>query len=895
MLVQGEERLLRNFFSTICHSPKYRAWLRTADEAKRFQQTQLMLVLKNIGFPIARMDGVYTSVMAVWTKAMTTLDKLIQGMPHSVQEGAVLLGLSAWHLYPDMLVEGHQRTEILQRDNLINQGGLITLGLASADPNRDDGIYWSLPLAHLRYYGDPVIRSASAGDQSSRVSIDQLQQVALGSILRAWEKTGTDLSVPIALIDYLFTVVYPDATERPRWVRTVATIAQRYLQSQDQDRAKLSRLVHLGIRKCPDFIADTSSHPAAVFGLANMRTLIGLCSSLETKLACLREVAGTLDVHNIKGLLIRFRGERTYHFTYLMPKPHQGTKRTRIGTSKTALDAHWTIDEDLYPDVDDLLARSRFADELINGRLIAMCPTAINMPPVPHELVFGDPDSAAVFRAISELKVSNCPSPNTIELSQVTSVLASKCIDRSEVRRYFISSAYHEQSPQLKYYDSLDALDEAKTIFGELSNSSANLAITSKPLHTWQWRSAPREGQEPSLAHAFACIAAFETGNLDLDPVDISKAAVMALSYGNSMYVAERLLSDPLEVLVPYAIRRIIGNIGRPGLSLLVPPQRPRLPKPDFNSWNCINHNVFNGLMEDNFSGTSLHLSFSEYKLAVDTGMHGQRDQEACYVEAIVSAHHRGKWIADLDILRADKRWMSYATYVERNSFTNHAKPENRPPERKRLESSDMIRSDIREDRLSLPSDGQEGSASSEPLFLDSALNDFLFDKYDGLFSKKSFGDLKSDWIHDIESRLRNRDGEYSFELTAPDDVCDTETADVPHDTTICQHLEEDRMDVSGLMPLVSIDSWAEFLDPPAMNAVVRAWGNKLGRLSLAAVAMQKGYNIHIVGKDSCWKCDFEQCSTEEQHNERMKKAGGTRGQVHTEDPPEGSFHLFIC
>ena len=162
-----------------------RVWLRNADEAKKTQQTQVMLILKNISLPIAQKSGVYSSVMEVWRKAIRTLGLLIQGMPQRVQEGELLLGLSAWHLYPDICPLDAATTFVLQNDPLVGSGGIITIGLQNANPDTDHGVYWSLSLAHLRYHGDPVIRTASAGGQSSRVSIDQLLMVTLGSVMDA--------------------------------------------------------------------------------------------------------------------------------------------------------------------------------------------------------------------------------------------------------------------------------------------------------------------------------------------------------------------------------------------------------------------------------------------------------------------------------------------------------------------------------------------------------------------------------------------------------------------------------------------------------------------------------------------------------------------------------------
>ena len=84
-----------------------RAWLRAADNAPTIKDKQARLA-KAIGrihdVPVNQFLGVYASVMHAWTTALETLDKVIAGASYSVQDGAVLLALSSWHLYPDLVV-----------------------------------------------------------------------------------------------------------------------------------------------------------------------------------------------------------------------------------------------------------------------------------------------------------------------------------------------------------------------------------------------------------------------------------------------------------------------------------------------------------------------------------------------------------------------------------------------------------------------------------------------------------------------------------------------------------------------------------------------------------------------------------------------------------------------
>lgn len=111
-----------------------RAWLRSADEVKKLEQTQLLLVMKNVKTTVNTISNTSQSVIQAWRTAMSTAKKLIRGMPHQVHDGAILLGLSAWHLYPDLVVLGSSSTLVKQKDPLIAPGGLLTIGLERQVP-----------------------------------------------------------------------------------------------------------------------------------------------------------------------------------------------------------------------------------------------------------------------------------------------------------------------------------------------------------------------------------------------------------------------------------------------------------------------------------------------------------------------------------------------------------------------------------------------------------------------------------------------------------------------------------------------------------------------------------------------------------------------------------------
>ena len=100
----------------------------------------------------------------------------------------------------------------------------------------------------------------------------------------------------------------------------------------------------------------------------------------------------------------------------------------------------------------------------------------------------------------------------------------------------------------------------------------------------------------------------FESGGFNPETDDLDN--VMAISAGDSIYVAAPILCDPVFHRKPYEVTRIVGNIGRPGLAFLIPPASPRTRKPELEWYHVINHNPYDRKREDSLQTTSLILDF---------------------------------------------------------------------------------------------------------------------------------------------------------------------------------------------------------------------------------------------------------------------------------------------
>lgn len=791
-----------------------RAWLRAADAVEKIRQKQLILIVENLNIPVNRNMDVYASVMHAWKTAMITMDKLVGGMGHSVQDGSVLLGLSSWHLYPDMLILGNVNAETKQDDNLIAPGGIVTIGLQGVDRHQDRGVYWSLPLAHVRFYGDPVKAEGSITLDSSRVSIDQLLMVALGSVLATWPIRGSTLEDSLQLISLMWRcsakeiAKCPDVSNKAEflefsWLKVLSDSSIQYLTSNDSDQSSLRRLINLGQRRAHLF---SLSKTKDIFGLTGA-ALVRMIKDYEKKVLFLRKLAAKYKSEN-DSLVIRicrastkdsqqnFRNAQM-DFATAVPEEIRGLSQTekqyrhKRWTENTRAPSEFSIyTEDLIqynkesiealqnlewfswddppqffrnvpltePDhvvVSDQTKRRFHYKLTVSSRSSR---TNTNQKAARHarfEYLYGDLNSVALFRR-SDREVAT--DEGCIGMPEIAEVFTSNAISPNHFLHHLTTSwnlPDKNGEDGTKLQDSLRALATMAKVYKSLPNATVPLSIISfgplsdalwVPTRRYQYHDAgdDRDELEPSTVPpvllpfeltrpaTFSCIAMFESGGFNFLPEFLDR--VMAISVGDSIYVAAPLLCDPSIQPAPHEVQRIAGNIGRAGLALLIPPVGPKTKQIDVGSYQFVNHDSFDGKLEDSFQSTSLHLAFSGYELPLDVGEHGGRNREAFFLESLVSVHDRGEWIADLDIL-------------------------------------------------------------------------------------STFASPKFQCIVDQPSCLAGR------------------PRPIPK------------------FPLVSIDSWHELLDLPLDVAVVRARDNWLGRLAAVSVSISLGYRTILFTGSACWKC----------------------------------------
>ena len=818
-----------------------RAWLRAGDDSNRIRQRQLKLIVENIDVPVNSKSKVYDSVISAWTSAMIALNKLIDGMPHSIEDSSILLALSAWHLYPDMSVLSTSNHFIRQKDPLIDPRGILTLGLQSAQSavalhqhrkgdvtgtSTGKGITWSLPLAYYRFYGNPVRKEKALNTNGSRISIVQLLHIALGCIFHGWRETGFNVKQAAELLRDLCKFCTEDQGLKNKagyfklsgksWLACLAGAAKHYLASDDVSQIEYTRSFNHGRRRCPEFLGVTQKSLSSVVALQQPQNLLNLMANHEGRIRLLRGKAKQLGC-DPRSLIIHYAlpssqgGEKVFAIATAVP--------TRTGASENGIAyKRWIpensanarpkgrceeeADGEMYETIGkaDLLgpmqngqhgskifwsnSPTEFSDQkMVTSSVDDNCGVFAEMAlfrgntqrgkprsliGVPFELVFGDPAIAAIYRILDEQR----PVPQVLSSEDIRTAMAQnqEDISQSGLIRHVgeVPSTFLTSSNLNQHIRSLKVLCTIVNVYEHLNDASIAMTLTSGRLHEVEWMpytelkattintglpyesgldqsvehysSLPHiqivEAFEPfdlDLASSFACIAMLESGNIDL--VSAGLQSVMAMSSGDSLYIATPLLYDPACKPDP-RITRLRGNIGRAGIALLIPPNEPKTRDMDPKDWNLINHDEFDGVITDSFQSTSLHMSFTEFILPIDTGLRGLRDAEVYFLETVISVHEKGHWMGDLNIL---------------------------------------------------------------PVFQDPLLR---------IITNGNF---------------------------------------------TCKHTR--KTDVPSAEELISIDSWYEFFDRPEGPVVFRAHGNWMARLAAVSMSVEKKNLTLVFGENICWTC----------------------------------------
>jgi hypothetical protein len=785
-----------------------RAWLQVADDAQLHRQKQLMLIVNNISMPVNHGTpsiDTYARVIEAWKTAVEALERLFGGQHQSVSKGSVLLGLASWHLYPDLLIFGETSTTVQFSDPTAGDCGQLTIGLFDPDTNKDEGVYWSLSLSHLRFYGDPVKVTSFTTRDGSRLSLDEFHLLILGAMLSDCGSLCTTDFTPAA---ELFAAM--DAairkTDNPSahseglhrshglywdwgWVRILGNASRSFLALKDTERQLATSIIALGQRRGRGLLKGSTAKTPPLMGMChpwiyhllkkNVFEFQDLArGSDKANIEMMRFIAQKLDLrHNeciirIKGrntsvrmdtyvtALPHVEGNRTYHMNWVEVNYDSSSWRYFCNCHSKGHSCHHGmcpcylhgVHCSMVCHAEDVDTHSTLCPGCEQGPRVKnaeqnyrctnlqpgeafryvqspfMNPIVLAAPPTPSDLglhvkgsqgcaqsnqVLGpvppnalrvDPTThinkplglcGCFYRAQStthptfvpvvsyttdvalfvridvgmrsrkeriydaQKRAQKEPLPS---INQVTQSIISGQIPGPSLVRYL--NALWDKArfflPKFRkglgvrgfsfesHLASLHALSLATKTYQELPGATINLQIISMPLHHALWLPDPWVGHL-NRQQKFSCIAMFESGCYNMDPRAFKD--VIAISSRNSIFASSLLHHDPSSLEHVDNISRVVGNVGKTGMVLMVAPQAPRLRKVQLDNFRLVSHAPFDGKSEDNFKSTSLHLRFTEYEMAFDVGERGAIDKDVCLVETLIQVYDRDQWIADIDVL----------------------------------------------------------------------------------------------------------------------------------------------------------------------------------------------------------------------------------------------------
>lgn len=330
-----------------------RSWLRRADQCTVFQRTQFKLVIDNVRLPFLDSGTTFDKVTRAWIRSMEVLETLLGNEPQVAFDRSVLLAISSWHLYPNLLVFQEEATSVSFSDELFPALGVLSLGFEYHPPNRDlkngkaqdQGLSmatrWSLALSHLRYYGDAV-QVRSDENQGERATIDEMWLTCLGAILRQWEVSISNLEASVQWFQKIGDLLHPiEESEKTvlSWLsklcRAAATISSQH-QTKRQDRM---RYVRFGWRKDTQLLGAQKVLRPPFFGLCNPDVLHSLSKKDGTEIGFefFRRVAQRLNLTPENAIICRSKDDDNSNEAY---------EWATVGPVQAGLDGPSQPDED---------------------------------------------------------------------------------------------------------------------------------------------------------------------------------------------------------------------------------------------------------------------------------------------------------------------------------------------------------------------------------------------------------------------------------------------------------------------------------------------------------------------------------------------------------------------
>lgn len=295
---------------------------------------------------------------------------------------------------------------------------------------------------------------------------------------------------------------------------------------------------------------------------------------------------------------------------------------------------------------------------------------------VVFNFAFGEHSLAAVYKRSTSIETlaQKKEFPSEAPLQLVQKLLNQNLPQLDLVAQHLL---HHFSTVQSSHGTSLMALGRIIDYYkSHLPYATVSMNVIREPVRLWGWTQSlakeldllsplaeqeARENRIPttiypsqlSREYAFAAILQFESGDISVDTTKLTE--VLAISSGNSLFIADQLLHDPVAAEDNSAghVSHVIGNDGKPGVTLLISPPELNIREHELERWQFVNHRPFDGESRgEMFDGTSLHLYFTGWEGAISPQPTNSRGLEAYYVETTISVNDAGEWVGDVDILK---------------------------------------------------------------------------------------------------------------------------------------------------------------------------------------------------------------------------------------------------
>ena len=750
-----------------------RSWLRSADQAKRREVNQFLLISENLRLGSCPGKGTYEKVLNNWREAMKGMENLLSGRPQSIMDRSIPTAILSWHLFPDLVVLSKEVANIKFKDELFSKSATCTIGIVSDSRTRHESSQWSLTLSHFQFYGKPV--KVCSDSQLSRVEMYYFLVVVFGSLLSSWQVQRADI-LPIARWFETLWDVLKTASFEPKmqlrgfeWLNCVVEAARLVVSSEGSQDKTVLQLLEFGMRRAKRFLGMSGSEVLPLFGLGNPYIFSGLteATDMECSIRLMREVAQNLDLDESQAVIVIIHNPRTttlqslkpfyYEFASAVPSNRNRNKRLADGQLKfheshvrwistelpeSMQDAlksgrHQSKDDPVLQDNPVILSRianirtlgehvlEKWEGDHMQKLIKSFWPQVMKESSGDFQCLLGnkylglwvrndamncrlEPGFPGLSFAKSLMLKTTLPSLSEngrlggLDLRKVAAgrlydylccLVGTQDTTSTTPGVGFLAQFSHLPEP---FIHALQTIAQARKVYSSLDDATISLKLVTleSPLANARWSELEYSKQQPAPTptddddatlsdqdisadasrednpqipllrasipapftrqQAFACIAHFETGNVELDPDSLDLA--LALSIENSIYVPAIVVSDPYEEIPNYRMKRLTGNIGRNGISILIAPQHPQVREPS-DCYNLVEHKIYDlqhVRREDNFKATSLNLHFTEWRLPLEDTDSRTIDQDVFFVESVISVLDRGKWVADLDILSID-------------------------------------------------------------------------------------------------------------------------------------------------------------------------------------------------------------------------------------------------